>query len=258
MTTPELNKALAAFQANLPAIAKGETGKVEGVTKQGKPFSYEYQYADLADVSDAVMPLLGKYGLAFTAWPILNAAGQFVVAYTLTHESGEERAAEFPLYLLLPERVTPQQFGGFLTYIRRYLLCCVTGVAPGGEDDDAHAAEQAAAAVERKPRQQRQRATPAPAPPSPDGPLGGQAGSVTEPQLKKLGAQFSGMGFTNAERVERLAAAGKIVGRDLGSASDLSKAEASKLIDVLERCGTRDNLMVLLATGELPGGDTNG
>ncbi len=132
----ELAAALAKVQAELPHIAKAQEGKVEGTTKQGKSYSYTYGYADLADVSDAIMPLLGPNGLAFTAWPCTDDQGRLVLDYALIHASGEERARQFPLWLLLPDRVTAQQIGGYITYARRYCLCAVTGVAPGGEDDD--------------------------------------------------------------------------------------------------------------------------
>jgi hypothetical protein len=132
----ELAAALAKVQAELPSIAKDKTGKVEGVSKNGRPFSYEYKYADLDDVSAAVLPLLGKHGLAFTAWPTLND-GQFVLAYALLHESGEERTGIYPL----PSSGTPQQVGGVITYARRYTLCAVTGVAPGEDTDAAGATE---------------------------------------------------------------------------------------------------------------------
>lgn len=83
-------------------------------------------------------------------------------------------------------------------------------------------------------------------------------GTVTRAQLTKLGATFTGLEFTRDERDQRLAAASVIVGRDLDSSSDLSKTEASMLIDTLERCGTRDRLIELLAASDAPGGDTNG
>jgi hypothetical protein len=121
--TPELNKALAAVQAELPHVTKGEKANTG---------TYTYEYADLTAVSAAVLPLLGKHGLAFTAWPTLDD-GQFVLAYTLTHSSGEERTGTYPL----PDKGTPQQLGGHITYARRYALCAVTGVAPGGDDNDA-------------------------------------------------------------------------------------------------------------------------
>jgi hypothetical protein len=121
---PELAKALAAVQAELPPIAKDRTADTG---------TYSYDYADLAVVSAAVLPLLGEHGLAFTAWPTLNIDGQFVLSYTLMHSSGEERSGSYPL----PSSGSPQQIGGVITYARRYCLCAVTGAAPGGDDTDA-------------------------------------------------------------------------------------------------------------------------
>lgn len=78
-------------------------------------------------------------------------------------------------------------------------------------------------------------------------------GTVTPAQLTKLGALFTGLGFGKADREQRLVAAGEIVRREIGSASELSKNEASTLIDTLERCdGDRERLITLLATGEAP------
>jgi hypothetical protein len=128
-TASELAAALAKVQTELPAIAKGETAKIQA--KDGS--SYQYSYADLTDVSAVVLPLLGKHGLAFTAWPTLTDSGQFVLSYTLMHSSGEERSGSYPL----PSSGSPQQIGGVITYARRYCLCAVTGAAPGGDDNDA-------------------------------------------------------------------------------------------------------------------------
>lgn len=128
MPTPELNKALAAVQAAIPHVAKGEKANTG---------SYTYEYADLTAVTKELLPLLGKHGLAFTAWPTLDD-GRFVLAYALVHASGEERTGLYPL----PEKGTPQQLGGHITYARRYALCAVTGVAPGGDDNDAAGAPE--------------------------------------------------------------------------------------------------------------------
>lgn len=129
-----LAAALAAFQADLPVIDKGETATVE--TKGGG--SYSYTYADLADISHQVMPLLAEHGLSFTATPTHDEGGRFVLAYSLLHTSGESRDGAFPL-----PNATPQQVGSAITYARRYCLCAVTGVAPADEDDDGRAAQQA-------------------------------------------------------------------------------------------------------------------
>lgn len=87
---------------------------------------------------------------------------------------------------------------------------------------------------------------PGPEPPPPD-PT--EPGSVTAAQLRKLGVLFTGLGFTRAEREQRLIAASEIVKREISSAQDLSLAEASGLIDVLEGVeGDRDRLIELLVS----------
>ena len=130
----ELFKALAQLQAKLPKIRKGETAKVR--SDKG---NYEYKYADLTDVSEELLPLMGSLGLkAFTSRPTSPLIdGHFALAYSLVHVSGEREDGLYPL----PSNGTPQAIGSAITYARRYCLCAVTGVAPGGDDDDAGAAE---------------------------------------------------------------------------------------------------------------------
>jgi len=109
---------------------------VSGVTKDGKPFSYEYSYADLASVSRAVYPLLAANGLAFTAFPTMTERG-LVLAYSLLHVDGEKMTGQYPI-----AGTTPQQRGSEITYARRYCLCAVTGIAPDEDDDAAGAHSQ--------------------------------------------------------------------------------------------------------------------
>ncbi len=158
--------ALAAFQADLPGIGKGNTASVR--SDKG---NYSYKYADLADVSAAVLPRLGALGLAFTARPTV-LDGQFVLAYSLVHVSGDR---EDGIYML-PSSGTPQQIGSAITYARRYCLCAAVGVAPAEDDDDAAAAqtvtrqsasdawENAAPAPPRQNGQQQRGQAPRPAP----------------------------------------------------------------------------------------------
>lgn len=56
--------------------------------------------------------------------------------------------------------------------------------------------------------------------------------AITSPQLKKLGVVFTKNGITGRE--DRLAYASRFVGRELGTSKELSKDEASRLIDELE------------------------
>lgn len=151
-----LDAALAAFQAEVPIVRKGNEASVQS----NKGASYKYAYADLSDVTAAALPLLGKHGLAFTSAPTVVEGVGFMLRYELRHETGSSIEGLYPLPD--PERTPAQQLGSALTYARRYVLCAVTGVAPGGDDDDAHAVTAAAPDRPAAPRPQaRQAAAPA-------------------------------------------------------------------------------------------------
>lgn len=134
--------ALAAFQAELPHVAKAQRANAG-------QYGYDYDYADLTDVTVAAMPLLSKHGLSFTASPTITEHG-FVLRYRLLHTSGHAEGGDYPLPD--PAKSSPQQIGSALTYGRRYSLCAVTGIAPGGDDDDGAKAADARSAA---PTQQR-------------------------------------------------------------------------------------------------------
>lgn len=156
-----LAAALAGFQAELPKLRKDETAKVRGEGKDGQPVNYQYGYADLAQVVEAVMPVLGKHGLSFTATPTMYEGGVFVLLYALTHESGEKIQGIWPLPN--PVQTKPQNLGSAITYARRYALMAVTGTFPDKEDDDGAKAGEVPAVYRAEPasqprqRQQRQR-----------------------------------------------------------------------------------------------------
>src|SRR5690606_33661152 len=140
MSTPaypkSLAEALVALQSQLPKIEKASEARVQ--TKQG---SYSYRYADLSQLTEIIMPLLARVGLAFTAKPRIAEGGAFVLEYSLIHVSGEREVGQYPL----PTGGSPQAIGSAITYGRRYCLCAVTGVAPEGGDDGAAAEAEAAA-----------------------------------------------------------------------------------------------------------------
>jgi hypothetical protein len=123
---------LAAFQAELPTVAKASEAKVVGTTKDGRPYAIHYTYADLADVTKAVVPKLARHGLVWICLPTM-VNGQFGLVYELLHVgSGESRTGFYPLDL----STNAQANGSAITYARRYTLLAVTAVAPAGDDDD--------------------------------------------------------------------------------------------------------------------------
>lgn len=144
-----LAAALAAFQADIPSVVKGATATVQ--TKAGG--SYKYSYADLAVINPLVLPKLALHGLSWTAKPTLMGP-EFVLMYKLMHESGEAEEGVYPLPD--PGSLTAQELGSAITYARRYALCAVTGIAPGGDDDDAGSMNDKAKASGRTRQQRRE------------------------------------------------------------------------------------------------------
>jgi hypothetical protein len=243
--TPALNAALAKVQAELPKLERDRTVTVE--PKDPKKPPYSYSYATLANVTDAVLPLLARHGLAFSAFPGAGTDGKMALLYHLLHESGERLSGEFPI----SGEGGIQMIGGRITYARRYCLAAVVGVAADEDDesrlDSEHTprtAQRAAAPANRQPAAAKpaghttQRAA---APPLPtNGPAG-----ITAPQRAKLMAGFGQVGIT--DRAERLDIATRIVGRSIGSANELTLDEARRVIDALEKAIGSDNPALTLA-----------
>ena len=201
-TTGKLAEALAKVQAALPTVHKGKTANT------GK---YSYDYADLADVTAAVMPLLAKNGLAFACHPRLNAAhNSYELAATLMHTSGESITGAVPI------GGTAQQLGSAITYARRYLLGCLTGIVTDS-DDDARIATEAAKANRREVHQQvAEEAAP----------------KISDAQSKKLHALLGDLDLTDRDKKLKLAT--WHTGREIATTGDLTSREAKTFIDYLE------------------------
>ena len=229
--------ALAHFQAEVPTVAKTKTAKLG---------TYSYTYAGLADVTEAAMPLLSKHGLAFITTP-----SNGVLTGMLIHTSGQSITGSLPI-----TGGTPQAIGSSLTYMRRYLLGCMTGLVTD-EDDDGQAAQAPSARrpaasapptrtmSRRRPPQTDGAAEPVPAggsevpePPLPAAPSpvpgAGMSPSGTEPaitklQLAKLHILLDEHGMS--DRDVGLKFLSGQVGRTLTSSKELTRAEAGRLID---------------------------
>lgn len=234
MTDSSLASALAVVQEKLPRIEKTKTARV-----QTEKANYTYSYADLAQVSAAILPLLGANGLAWMTKPTFNAEGKFVLAYALLHgASGEREEGEFPI----PSSGSPHAVGSAITYARRYALCAVTGVAPDQDDDDAARASEETRSTRRvrpprkseepddRPRttvrRQQQRPPTASQPPLP-----GEEGRVSEDQLKAMATAFEAVGITDGSGW------GKYVqdklNREVRSLKELSQEEATTVLEAL-------------------------
>lgn len=130
----ELSTALAKAQADLRHPAKNRTAKI--LSAKG---NYSYKYADLADVLDCIRAPFSKNGLAIAQTVATENAG-VVVTTRLLHSSGEW--IEDALWMRLGDD-RPQTLGSIITYLRRYSLGALAGIAPD-DDEDGEIAQQAA------------------------------------------------------------------------------------------------------------------
>jgi hypothetical protein len=121
--TPELFAALAKAQ-----------NTVENATKGSINPHFKNRYADLAEVLNTVRPVFSSHGLSVIQNPSFD--GSLVsVTTALCHEGGGYITA---IASCVPMKADAQGVGAATTYLRRYSLAAVTGVAQ--EDDDGQAA----------------------------------------------------------------------------------------------------------------------
>lgn len=125
-----LVKALTEARKTLKGITKAH--KAEIPTKAGG--KYSYSYADLADVLEAVSGPLAANGLAIIQTTRVD--GGFRLVTTLAHMSGEWIEGEMPLP---GEDGDAKSLGSWLTYLRRYSVCAICGVAAEDDDDGEQA-----------------------------------------------------------------------------------------------------------------------
>lgn len=124
------NRRLMDAMAEMVNPTKGKTAKVP--TKSGKEYSYQYESLD--QVLDIVDPALHNHGLCQTQRQSWNDQCNSFVLQTLVFDDNEERIMDVRP---LPSQPDAQKSGSYETYMRRYALKTVFGLA--GEDDDGAA-----------------------------------------------------------------------------------------------------------------------
>jgi hypothetical protein len=123
-TLGALAAALAKAQSDIQPAAKDKTNP-----------AFRSRYADLASVWDACRAPLTKAGLSVVQLPVDVGEDRAGLRTLLLHSSGEW------IETLVSARLTKadaQGLGSALTYLRRYSLSALVGVAP--DDDDGNAA----------------------------------------------------------------------------------------------------------------------
>ena len=235
--TAALAAALAKVQAKLPKLERDRTVTVE--PKDPKKAPYSYSYVTLANLSDAILPLLAENGLSFVAMPGAGADGKMCIRYHLLHDSGERLSGEFPI----SGEGGIQMIGGRITYARRYCLAAIVGVA-ADEDDESRLSDDGARGTAQRaaPRPRQQQSAPAEAPAQataqraqrarPAGPaLPGEGGGISDPQQRLLHKLLNDLG--KGDRDAGLAYIGGVLEREISTTKTLTTSDASVVIDRL-------------------------
>ena len=115
------------------ALSKAQ-GEIKGAVKDSKNPFFKSSYADLSSVWNACREALSKNSLAVIQTCSMTDHG-VCVSTRLTHASGQWVEDDLTV---MPVKTDPQGIGSTITYLRRYALAAITGVAP--EDDDGNAA----------------------------------------------------------------------------------------------------------------------
>ena len=121
--TPELFTALAKAQSEVENAVKGSTNP-----------HFKSKYADLAEVLNTVRPVFAANGLSIIQIPSFDGAMASVTT-CLAHAKGGTITG---ISSCVPAKTDAQGIGAATTYLRRYSLASVCGVAQ--EDDDGQSA----------------------------------------------------------------------------------------------------------------------
>ena len=124
--------AMAAFKADPPTIEKANFAQFPN----SKGYTTEYAYANLADVVKAVAPALAKHGLSHQ-WSTSQDAGSITVACVITHQAGHsERITLTAQPDASGGKNSIQALGSAISYLQKYTLLAITGLAASDLDDD--------------------------------------------------------------------------------------------------------------------------
>ncbi len=123
------NKSLAKAQSEMPTAG----------LNAANPF-FKSRYANLDELVRVSRPVLTKYGFSVEQGTKLFE-GKIVFYTVMRHEEGHSVESIFPIE---PSKPGIQEIGKEMTYLRRYLYACITGVVTSDdpEDDDGESAMQ--------------------------------------------------------------------------------------------------------------------
>jgi len=122
------HKAMADFKTSPPELIKDKTVSHSGMS---------YKHASLGNITSAINSELTKYGLS-ASWDVKQGNGNLIkVICIITHELGHSESCE----MIAPpddsgKKNKIQQIASTVSYLQRYTLLAVTGLASNEADND--------------------------------------------------------------------------------------------------------------------------
>lgn len=200
----EFTREFSQFQSELPEVVKDK--KV--LNKDG---TLRYQYASLDSILVAIKPLLTKHKLSITFKTQVNN-DSITVTCVVKHIAGHSEETSFTLPIDDSPHISKiQRYGSTLTYARRYALSLALGLLSTDEDNDGNVDTTIQTNKENENNQKNQEEM------------------ITEAQMKALFALLK-----DKTKDEKLQIASSILGRQVNSSKELTKREASKIIETLK------------------------
>ena len=127
------HKAMAEFKANPPKIEKDKSASF-GTGKAA------FKHASLANVCEKINSELSKHGLS-ASWTT-KQNGSIVVTCKITHELGHSEETSLSAQSdTSGNKNSIQAIGSTITYLERYTLLAITGLATTDQDDDGNSVD---------------------------------------------------------------------------------------------------------------------
>lgn len=183
---------------------------------------FNSDYASLASVRDAVMPVFNRHGIAVIQVPGSNENGDITCATLLYHESGQWIMAG---NITIKAKQDAHGAGSALTYARRYSLMAVAGVV-GDTDDDGNASLSGQKPVQEPRKQPAGTKAPAKEEKPPKG---------NSERLRILNEIKEGADLLGLTKGQLLLKCGKVVGNVVRSAADLNEDQAKQVLAVIRQ-----------------------
>jgi hypothetical protein len=119
------------------ALSKAQS-EAKSAAKSASNPHFRSNYAPLHEYMEVVATCFCKHGLSVIHMPH-TVDGRLMLHSRILHSSGQWMGCTLPV-AVDEKRTGAQAIGSALTYMKRYALGCLTGIADANEDDDGEAA----------------------------------------------------------------------------------------------------------------------